>query len=79
MQFAADPVLTAQIAAAGSFLGLLMPVGLQDLPLIVGFPPKCGEFACGVKYSGPVQADLLGQFVADSLLRLPQVIWNPKP
>ena len=77
MQFAADPVLTAQIAAAGSFLGLLIPVGLQDLPLIVGFSPDCSDFACGVKYSGPVQADLLSHFVADSLLRLPQVTCKP--
>lgn len=76
VNFVADPSLTAQIASAGSLFSLFTGLSTEDLPLVIGFPPDCTDFSCGVKYRGPLESDALAAFIADSLLLLPQVkIW----
>lgn len=52
---------------------MLVAVGPADLPLIVGIPHDCTHLACGVPYWGPMQADAMTHFVADTLLNLPSV------
>ena len=73
MNFVADPSLTAQIAAAGSIFSLLTGLSTEDLPLVIGYPPSCTDFHCGVKYKGSLDTEAIAAFTADSLLHLPQV------
>lgn len=72
VNFVADPSLTAQIAATGSFLNLFGGLSTEDLPMVIGYPPSCTEFSCGKRYSGPLDSDAIAAFIADSLLFLPQ-------
>ena len=54
-------------------MGLFTGLSAQDLPLLLGYPASCTDFACGVKYSGPLESESLTAYIADSLLKLPHV------
>ena len=73
VNFIADPSLTAQIAAAGSLFSFFTGLSTEDLPLVIGYPPSCKDFSCGIKFRGPLESDTIAGFIADSLLQLPQV------
>lgn len=73
VNFLADPSLTAQIAARGSIIGLFAGLSAQDLPVVIGYPPSCQDFSCGVRHSGSLESEAITAFIADELLSLPQV------